>query len=451
MDLETNNDDVLLDTRPHQISNKSISDEENIGNEENIPHSDGINYWGSVTHIVRTAVGTGILLLPMEIKNLGYITGTVLLIAVILVYYHILHILLDLNYRLKKHFKLKRLTYALIVDKIFLMAPRPIRICRKPLLFVIYVYYIIPNGESMALIIISGNIQQMAKYQDINLSFTVIITCLAVILTTFCMFRSILKILVPFSSASNLCSFAIAAVIIIYSTIYRLNPINGVHPFAGDLNSGLRSMAIYLNAILSTNIILPVNNAMETPRKMESTFGSLNMSALIITIFYSAFALIPYLNLGDNIQENIIANIPISDLLILSINFVYSLALTVPYVLFFFSCFDVIWSSKLQSYLANSKYKWIVEYGIRLGYNALAYFLAVGVSNLALIATISGVVSILLDVAMMPLLQILLMHALKERNYLITLKNVLLIFFCSVLFILSVNDCINEVARLYAA
>lgn len=317
-------------------------------------------------------------------------------------------------------------------------------------LFVIYIYYTIPNCEAMTLIIISSNIQQMAKYHDINLSFTVVITGLSVILTIFCMFRSILKILVPFSSASNLCSFAIAIVIIIYSIIYR-NPAASVRPFAGDINSMLKSMAIYLNSVFSTNIILPVNNAMKKPHKMGSTFGSLNMSAFIIVVFYTAFALIPYLNLGDHVQENILANIPVSNLLILSINFVYSLALTVPYVLYFFSCFDVIWSSKFQNYLANSKYKCIIEYGIRLGYNALAYFLALWVSNLALIATISGVVSILLDLAMMPFLQLLLMHALKESNCWTTFKNVVLIFFCSVLFLLSVNDCIHEVTRLYAS
>lgn len=422
-------------------------------NEQNIlQHGlpSGIGYWGSVTHIVRTAVGTGILLLPLEMKNLGYVSGTLLLLAVIFVYYHILHILLDLDSRLRKHFNFKRLTYALVVDKIFLISPSPFRLFRKPLLFVVYIYYIVPNGESMALIIISENIQQMVKYHGINLSFTVIITCLSVILTTFCMFRSILKILVPFSSASNLCTFAIAIVIIVYSIIYRNSTVQ-LHPFSGNVNSILRSMAVYLNSVLSTNIILPVNNAMKEPHQMRSTLGSLNMSAFIIVLFYTIFALITYLNIGDNIQENILATIPISNFLLLSINFVYSLALTVPYVLFFFSCFDVIWSSKLENHFAGSKYKYIIEYSIRIGYNALAYFLALGVSNLALIATISGVVSILLDIAMMPLLQLLLLHALKETNYWLTLKNVLLIFICSILFLLSAIDCVNEVKKLYAS
>lgn len=135
MDFENNNNGVSSEIRLYKINKKSTSDKDYIG-DDNIPEygtPDGIRYWGSVTHIVRTAVGTGILLLPTEMKNLGYITGTVLLLAVILVYYHIIHILLDLDSRLRKHFNLKRLTYALVVDKIFLIAPLPIRICRKPL------------------------------------------------------------------------------------------------------------------------------------------------------------------------------------------------------------------------------------------------------------------------------------------------------------------------------
>lgn len=453
MNSETNADDEFPSpaTRLNQINGEDSLEKEFDENEEPLQEHgtpDGIGYWGSVAHIVRSTVGTGILILPLVMKHLGYITGTFLLLAVSLIYFHVLHIFLHLDSRLRKHFKLKRLTYALMVDKILLIAPSPFRECRTPMQYVIYVYYIVPTSEAMTLIIISTNIQQMAKYHGIDLDFTIIVTCLSLILTIFCMFKSILKILVPFSSASNICSFAIAILIMVYSTIYRDSQAN-VRPFAGDTNLILRGMAVYFNSVLSTEVILPINNGMKKPEKMLSYFGSLNVSAFIITVFYAAFAATAYINLGDNIQENILSNIPISNWLMLSINLAYSLALAVPYVLFFYASFDVLWKSKLHNHLADSKCKYIVEYGIRFGYNAFAYVLAIGVSNLALISAVAGVLAILLDVAIMPFLQILLMYALKERNLWIICRNILLCAFCSILFLLSMIDCVTEIAKLH--
>lgn len=446
MDLDKKLDNISSDKKSDKGSVKDV--DENLPKivEHGIP--EGIGYWGSVAHIVRSAIGTGILLLPFEMKSLGYITGSLILLAVTFVYYHILHILLDLNFRLRKHLKLKSLTLVLIADEIFTIAPSPFRQCRKPVVFFIYIYYITPIDKAIALILISSNIQEMAKYLGIDLDFTLVITGLSIILCICCMFRSVLKTLVPFSSASNLCSFTIVIAVITWSIMYR-NPEGNARPFAGDANSVLKSMSIYLNAAIATNVILPVSNAMEKPNKMVSTFGSLNTSAFIIGVLYTAFALIAYINFGDNVQENILTNIPVSNLLILSINLIYSLALTVPYVLCFYANFDLVWSSNFQNYLADNKYKYIIEYGLRICYNVLAYSLALCVSDLSMLATFSGVVGILLDVAIMPVMQLLLLYVLKERNYWILCKNMILIALCSILFLLSILDCVEEVSTLY--
>lgn len=432
-------------------SDKSSSVENNDNDEQNIldhDHHDGIGYWGSVAHIVRAAAGTGILILPMEMKSLGYINGSLLLIGVTLIYYHILHILLNLNFRLQKHLNLKYSTFAVVVDKIFTVAPSPFRQCRRPVVYLIYIYYMMPIDKAMTLILISSNIQNMAQYIDIDLNFTWVITCLSIFLCSCCMFRSVFKALVPFSSASNLCYFASLVVVIIYSIIYR-NPEGNVRPFAGDVSLVLKNTSICLNAAFATNIILPVCNAMKKPRKMVSNFGSLYMSAFIVVIVYTAFALITYINFGDEVQGDILENLPVDNLFLLSVKFIFTLTLTVPYVLLFYACFDVIWMSEFQSNLPENKCKCIIEYSIRFGYNALAYFFALVVPNLSLLASLAGVIGILLDVAIMPLLQLLLMYASKEKNYWIFCKNLILIAFCLVLFVLSVNNFIEELSKLY--
>lgn len=411
---------------------------------------DGLGYWGSVVHIVRAAVGTGILVLPFEMKNLGYITGSLLLLAVTFIYYHIIHIFLHLNFRICEHLKLKHLTHALLVEKIFSIAPAPFRKYSNTLPCIIYIIYMIPISKGMALIIISTSIQNIANYNGVALNFHAVLTSLTIILTICCLFRSVLRALVPFSSASNLCSFTIVIFIMIYSFMNK-NPNVHIRPFAGDVTSILRSMVVYINAASSTYILLPVSNNMQNPQHMISTFGSVNVSAIIIGVLYTSFALITYINFGDNIQEDILATIPVGDLLTLSINLVYSMALIVPYVLYFYACYDVVWISKFQVHLADHKFKCIVEYGFRIGYNATAYLIAVGASNLALISAIAGVFSLLIDVAMMPFLQLLLIYTLKEKNYWIICRSVLLIAFCSILFVFNVIDCVDQVVSLYTS
>lgn len=426
----------------------------NVGNDEehrflNDGEPNGIGYWGAVAHMIRATVGTGILLLPFEMKTLGYVTGTILLLSASIIYYHIVHILLYMDTRLRKYLKVNRLTYAIIADEIFSRAPFPINKFRKSLLFLIYVYYIVPTSKSISLVVMSKNIEQIAQYFHIALNPTFIMTILIVVLTTFCMFTSIVKILVPFSSTTNVFTFVIALVILIYSIRYRdKNAI--VHSFEKfDFMLTIRGMAIFINAVLSTDIMLPLKNSMEKPQQLGGILGGLNATAVIIVIFYYGFALIPYLSYGNNVKENILSNIPVDDILILCINIVYSLALFVSYILSFYACFDVVWSSKLQTTLANSRFKFIVEYSIRIGFNVLAYLLAVGVSNLALISAFGGIIGILLDVTFMPLLQIMLMSILNEKNYQIIFKNILLVAISLIFFFISIVDFSNEVVKSY--
>lgn len=442
---ENSKDSELAEASDSPINEASDEEHQFLNNGE----PDGIGYWGSVAHMIRATVGTGILLLPFEMKNLGYVTGTVLLLSASIIYYHIVHILLYMDARLRKHLKVNRLTYAIIADEIFSRAPFPINKFRKSLLFLIYVYYIVPTSKSISLVVISKNVEKIAKYYNIDLNPTIVITILIVVLTIFCMFRSILKILVPFSSTTNIFTLVIALVIIIYSIRYR-NTNAVVHPIENlDFMPTIRGMAIFVNAVLSTDIMLPLKNSMREPQKLGGSFGALNATAVIIVIFYYGFALIPYLSYGDDVKENILSNIPVDDLLILCINIVYSLALFVSYILSFYACFDVVWSSKLQAELADSRYKFVVEYSIRIGFNVLAYLLAVGVSNLALISAIGGILGILLDVTFMPLLQIMLMFILNEKNNWTFCKNSLLIAFSLVFFSISIVDFVNEVVKLH--
>lgn len=411
---------------------------------------DGIGRLGASVHIVRSTIGIGILLMPYLMKNLGYITGILLMLSLSFIYYHTVHILLSVEYEMCRILQVHRLSFTAVAEKVLNRAPHPIDKAKSIILALIYLYYGIPVGNMTFLIVIATNIQQMAKYFDLQLQPAYIMTLLIVPFTLCCLHKKILKILVPYSSLTNICTFVMIGIVICFSFVQSNKTANP--KLFGDIYFIPQGLATFILAVRCTGIIIPLKNNMECPRKLSTFTGSLNISGLIIALLYTSFGLIPYLNLGDSVEENILWNIPANNKMSFIIYLLFTLSLMVGYLLAFFVRFQTVWTGTLEEKLEKkNKNKTLIEFSIRIGINAGAYLMAVACPQLALITAVSGTAGIVVEIALPSLLQLLMTSFItKRRSFWLIIKNTLILGISVIVFCMSVLRCVKEIKKLYS-
>lgn len=409
---------------------------------------DGIGRFGASVHIVRTTIGIGILLMPYLMKNLGYVTGIVLMLSLSFIYYHTVHILLTVEYQMCKILKVHHLSFTGVAETVLIRAPHPVNKANPIILSLIYFYYGIPVANMTFLIVIATNIQQMAKYFDLQLQPAYVMTILIIPFTLCCLHKKILKILVPYSSLTNICTFFMIGIVMAFS-IKRPNINANPQPF-GDISFIPQGLATFILAVRCTGIIIPLKNNMECPRKLSTLTGSLNLSGLTIAFLYISFGLISYLNFGDKVEENILWNIPANNKMSFTIYLLFTLSLMVGYLLAFYLRFQTVWAGTLEEKLKSKKYKTIIEYCIRIGINAAAYLMAVACPQLSLISAVSGTAGIVVEIALPSILQLLMTSFItKRRSCWLIIKNIFIIGISAIVFGMCVIRCVKEIKKLY--
>ena len=144
-------------------------------------------------------------------------------------------------------------------------------------------------------------------------------------------------------------------------------------------------------------------------------------------------------------------NLAENKLLTVVVYSLYASSLMVNHYLSIYVRSDIYWTSMLKPRLTNCKYTAAGEYLVRLFFNVVTYILAVCMPKYALMATISGTMGILSDLAIAPLLQLFLMmkEELNLRTLLKIVKNLTIVLLSIVLFVSSTWACVMEVIQLY--
>lgn len=447
-------DDQIVSTKKSDKHSAELEENCTENKEECInPHDygqqDGISSLGAAILTIKGCIGCSFLLMPYIIKNLGYITGTVTVISTGIIYYHTVHSLLKTEYQLCKQLNLKQLSYVEVAEKTFQRSPSPLNKLHISVRYLMYFFYSLPTSNASYLVLIANGIQSLIRRFNMNVRTTYIISFEIVPLTLFCLVPKILDILVPYSSVTNIFTLMMASATIASSTIQRKESVI-LHPF-GDPYSIPECVAKCVKAYCCTGIILPIKNGMKRPKNLVSTFGALNAAAATVISSYYIFGIILYGNYGDEVQDNVLLNLPANSYLSDGINILYTSSLFVSYILAFFSRFNNVWAGSFKDAFAGRKYEFVVEYGIRLGINMVAYLLAVGVPNLAIISALAGTASFIVEVALPSILELLSVTATGKKKSWIICKNLIISGVSFLLFIMSLNSCIRQIIVLYSS
>lgn len=384
----------------------------------------GISQSACLMHILKGNVGTGLLALPLAVKNAGMVGGPIGLVLVALMAVHSMHLLSHNAQVLSDRHKKKDLDYASCINlavrhgSIRCLQPFHLHFQRCVNVFIFITQF---GFCCVYFVFMAENIVQVMEFCAFSWVphervLTLLLFCPILVLS---MVRS-LNYLAPFSMVANV-SVAASVIIIFYFCAEALS----------HRSSGLSDLPLFAplsrfptafgSAVFSYEgiaVVLPLKNSMNEPEK----FGRvLNLGMTVVTIMYISLGVVGFITFGESICGSITLNLP-EEVLYISVKVMYSAAIFVTYAIQFYVPMSILYWPP-----GDERYRVWKDLILRTFLVALTCLLAVAIPDLGdFIALIGACASSLLALVFPPLIECLTMR----NSAKVTLaKNVLIMSF----------------------
>ncbi|GBP51894.1 Proton-coupled amino acid transporter-like protein pathetic [Eumeta japonica] len=117
------------------------------------------------------------------------------------------------------------------------------------------------------------------------------------------------------------------------------------------------------------NVVMPVENEMARPDHFLGCPGILNVTMIFVALLYGVVGMMGYLRFGEDVQGNVVLNLPEEDILALVAKVLVILAVFFTYCLQMYAPMEIIWDS-FRDRIAK-KYHNIAEILVRTSFVTL--------------------------------------------------------------------------------
>ncbi|XP_003703905.1 proton-coupled amino acid transporter-like protein pathetic [Megachile rotundata] len=345
---------------------------------------------GSMAHLLKSSLGTGILAMPNAIKNGGVLFGGIGTIIIGMICAHCVHILVRSSHVLCKRTKTPKMTYAETAEAAFLYGPKPVRpFANASRIFVnaaLCATYV--GGACVYVLFVATSIRQLAVFysgREISVQLCILTLIPAVILLG--QVRN-LKYLVPFSMIANTCMM-VGFALTLYYVFTDMNISSNVKLFA-KAEQLPTFFATVIFAIEGIGVVMPVENSMQKPQHFLGCPGVLNITMTIVVALYAVLGVFGYLKYGEAIDASITLNIPEEEIMGQLAKLLIALAVLFTYGLQYFVSLDIIWGSLKEK--CSHKYQTLCETLLRITMVLLTVVVAILVPDLDPFISLVGAV-----------------------------------------------------------
>ncbi|XP_055598509.1 proton-coupled amino acid transporter-like protein pathetic [Uranotaenia lowii] len=320
---------------------------------------------GSLIHLLKSSLGTGILAMPVAFKNAGLIFGAVGTIIIGLICTHCVHILVKTSHDVCKRTRIPVLGFAETAERVFQYGPVKLRkLANFSKLFVDYglmatyfsagCVYIVFIASSLAKVI-----NEMAEL-DWSVRIYILFTMIPILAIG--QIRE-LKFLVPFSAMAN-----IFIVITFGITLYYIFE----KPLEFDDKPGFSSFAtlpLFFSTVIfameGIGVVMPVENSMAKPQHFLGCPGVLNTAMGTVITLYALIGFFGYVRYGELAEGSVTLNLPVADVAAKVAQVLIALAILFTFGLQFFVPMDILWK-KINAKIPEKRHN-LAQIGIRTG------------------------------------------------------------------------------------
>nr|XP_037871012.1 proton-coupled amino acid transporter-like protein pathetic isoform X1 [Bombyx mori] len=346
---------------------------------------------GSILHLLKSCLGSGILAMPAAFKNSGLVAGVIGTILAGFVCTHTVHILVKTSQQICVEAKRPSLSFAETCGAAFMYGPKRLRswsgAIQKFVDYSLSVTYL--SVLCVYVVFIGSSLKEaldvyMPGYQ---LSIQAYCALSLVPLVVVCQIRN-LKYLVPFSAIANALIFLVFA-ITLYYMFFDLPPVSD-RVMVANVSTWPLFLSTVIFAMEGIGVVMPVENEMANPRRFLGCPGVLNTSMFIVITLYGVFGFFGYVQFGDDVKGSVTLNLPQDEIIAQSAKLIMAFVIYLTYALQFYVPMEII--TRMLATRKSNSYENLIQITIRTCLVTLTVAIGAAFPNLELVIGLVGAI-----------------------------------------------------------
>ncbi|KAJ2954320.1 hypothetical protein O0L34_g2573 [Tuta absoluta] len=302
----------------------------------------------TLTHLLKASLGTGILAMPKAFKAAGLISGIFFTILVAVVCTHCAYILVKCAHVLYRKTKKTNMSFPEVGEAALQNGPEWAKKWANPFrIFILVSLFATYFGTcSVYTVIIAENILQVVAHymgqneKDMEIRIFIIFLLLPLILMVW--IRN-LKYLAPVSMLANFL-MAVGLGITFYYLLKDGFSFDNVNYWTYP-KEWPEFFSLTIFAMEAIGVVMPLENAMRTPRAMLGWCGVLNKGMTGVTFVYIILGFLGYLRFSSDVASVITLNLDQNLIPAQIVKVSIAVAVYCTFGLQFFVCVDIMWNS----------------------------------------------------------------------------------------------------------
>ncbi|XP_032512373.2 proton-coupled amino acid transporter-like protein pathetic [Danaus plexippus] len=346
---------------------------------------------GSLVHLLKSSLGSGILAMPAAFKNAGLAVGAFGTIIIGFICTHCVYVLVKTSQEVCVEAKKPSMGFAETCGAAFEFGPKKLRpwanFARTFIDYTLTCTYL--AALCVYVVFIAENFKEVLDeyYPEYKLSVEAYCALTLVPLVLICQIRN-LKWLVPFSAVANIFLVICFAITMYY--IFDDLP----NPAERQMVASFTQWPLFISTVIfameGIGVVMPVENEMAKPQQFLGCPGVLNVAMTIVISLYGIVGFFGYIKYGDTVRGSVTLNLPQDEILAQSAKILMALAILFTYSLQFYVPMEMIWR-ELHSKI-SIKYHNFMQITIRTTAVVGSVAIAAAFPDLELFINLSGAV-----------------------------------------------------------